>query len=84
MEFLQSLLKRFTEMNEIDVDKASVKGLLEKLNEELTPIGGGWDPQLYSGALKNNDFMPVSNSTGKTMVEFFSMEIPFSVRRVRS
>jgi hypothetical protein len=41
MEFLQYLLKRFIEMNEMDVEKASVKELLEKLNEELTPIGGG-------------------------------------------
>lgn len=41
MEFLQYLLKRFIEMNDMDIEKASVKDLLEKLNEELTPIGGG-------------------------------------------
>jgi hypothetical protein len=41
MEFLQYLLKRFIEMNDLDVEKASVKDLLDKLNEELTPIGGG-------------------------------------------
>jgi hypothetical protein len=41
MEFLQYLLKRFIEMNEMDIENASVKDLLDKLNEELTPIGGG-------------------------------------------
>ena len=41
MEFLQYLLKRFIDMNDMDIEKASVKDLLEKLNEELTPIGGG-------------------------------------------
>ena len=41
VEFLQYLLKRFIEMNDIDIETALVKDLLEKLNEELTPIGGG-------------------------------------------
>jgi hypothetical protein len=41
MEYLQYLLARFIEMNELDVDKATVAQLLHKLNEELTPIGGG-------------------------------------------
>lgn len=41
MEFLQYLLSQFIEMNDIDVEKASLKDLLDKLNEELTPIGGG-------------------------------------------
>ena len=41
MEFLQWLLKRFMDMNSIDPEKATVKELWEKLQEELTPIGGG-------------------------------------------
>lgn len=41
MEFLHYLLNRFIEMNDIDVEKASLGDLLDKLNEELTPIGGG-------------------------------------------
>jgi hypothetical protein len=41
IEFLQYLLNRFIEMNEIDVEKASLRYLLDRLNEELTPIGGG-------------------------------------------
>jgi hypothetical protein len=41
IEFLQYLLWRFIEMNDIDIETALVKDLLEKLNEELTPIGGG-------------------------------------------
>ena len=41
IEFLQWLLKRFIDMNEIYPDTATVKQLLDRLNEELTPIGGG-------------------------------------------
>jgi hypothetical protein len=41
MEFLQWLLRRFVDMNEIDVERTSVAELLNKLDEELTPIGGG-------------------------------------------
>lgn len=41
MEFLQYLLKRFIEMNDIEVEKATLTDLLDRLNEELTPIGGG-------------------------------------------
>jgi hypothetical protein len=41
MEFLQYLLNRFIEMNDLDVEKASLRDLLNKLDEELTPIGGG-------------------------------------------
>jgi hypothetical protein len=41
LEFLQYLLKRFIEMRDIDVDKATLMDLLDQLSEELTPIGGG-------------------------------------------
>ena len=41
MDFLQWLLGRFIEMNDIDVETASLKDVLDKLNEEITPIGGG-------------------------------------------
>lgn len=41
MEFLQYLLKRFIEMNDIDEKSTSVQDLLDQLDEELTPIGGG-------------------------------------------
>jgi hypothetical protein len=41
MEFLQWLLKRFVDMNEIDVQRTTLAELLERLNDELTPIGGG-------------------------------------------
>lgn len=41
MEFLQWLLDRFIEMNDLDPEKASLKDLLERLRLELTPIGGG-------------------------------------------
>lgn len=41
LEFLQYMLKRFIEMRDIDVEKASLKDLLDNLSEELTPIGGG-------------------------------------------
>ncbi len=41
LEFLQWLLRRFIDMSEIDADSATVKELLKRLNEELTPIGGG-------------------------------------------
>lgn len=41
LEFLQWLLKRFIDMNDIDQDAVSVKELLGRLDEELTPIGGG-------------------------------------------
>ena len=42
MEFLQYLLSRFVDMNDIDVERASLKELMDKLSEELTPIGGGY------------------------------------------
>jgi hypothetical protein len=41
MEFLQWLLKRFVDMNEIDVQQTTLAELLDRLNDELTPIGGG-------------------------------------------
>jgi len=41
MEFLQWLLNRFVIMNEIDVERTTLAQLMDKLNEELTPIGGG-------------------------------------------
>lgn len=41
MEFLQYLLNRFIDMNDIDAEKASLMDVLDRLNEELTPIGGG-------------------------------------------
>jgi hypothetical protein len=41
MEFLQWLLKRFVDMNDIDVERTTLVELMDKLNEELTPIGGG-------------------------------------------
>ena len=41
MEFLQWLLNRFVTMNEIDVERTTLAQLMDKLNEELTPIGGG-------------------------------------------
>ena len=41
MEFLQWLLRRFVDMNEIDVERTTLVELMDKLNEELTPMGGG-------------------------------------------
>lgn len=41
MEFLQWLLSKFVQMNDIDVETATLKEVLDKLSEELTPIGGG-------------------------------------------
>jgi len=41
MEFLQWLLRKFVQMNDIDVETATLKEVLDKLSEELTPIGGG-------------------------------------------
>lgn len=41
MEFLQWLLRRFIEMNSIDVKETTVEQLLDNLGEGLTPIGGG-------------------------------------------
>ena len=41
MEFLQYLLSRFIDMNDMDPDKVSVRELMNRLDEELTPIGGG-------------------------------------------
>lgn len=41
LEFLQWMLRRFVEMNDIDVEKTTVRELVDKLIEELTPIGGG-------------------------------------------
>lgn len=41
MEFLMYLLERFVGINDIDVKEASVEDLMRKINEELTPIGGG-------------------------------------------
>ena len=41
MEFLQWLLTRFVEMNDIDVETATLKNVLDRISLELTPIGGG-------------------------------------------
>ena len=41
MEFLQYLLRRYIELSGIDASRASLKDLLDKLQEDLTPIGGG-------------------------------------------
>ncbi|HEY5502670.1 MAG TPA: hypothetical protein VIJ97_05115 [Candidatus Anoxymicrobiaceae bacterium] len=41
MEFLQWLLGKFIQMNDIDVETAALKDVLDKLSLELTPIGGG-------------------------------------------
>jgi len=41
MEFLQWLLSKFIQMNDIDVETAALKDVLDKLSLELTPIGGG-------------------------------------------
>ena len=41
MEFLQWLLSKFVQMNDIDIEAATLKEVLDKLSEELTPIGGG-------------------------------------------
>jgi len=41
MEFMQWLLSRFIDINDIDVDTATLREVLDKLSEELTPIGGG-------------------------------------------
>jgi len=41
MEFMQWLLSRFIDINDIDVDSATLREVLDKLSEELTPIGGG-------------------------------------------
>ncbi len=41
MEFLQYLLRRDMEASGIDVASASIQDLLNKLQEDLTPIGGG-------------------------------------------
>ena len=41
MEFLQWLLGKFIQMNDIDVETAALKDMLDKLSLELTPIGGG-------------------------------------------
>lgn len=40
LEFLQYLLNRFISMRDVPVD-ATVAQLLDSLDEELTPIGGG-------------------------------------------
>ena len=41
LEFLQYLLGRFIEMNDLDPETATLKDLLDKLSFDLTPIGGG-------------------------------------------
>lgn len=41
MDFMLYLLNRFIEMNDIDTEESTVRDLLDKINEELTPIGGG-------------------------------------------
>ena len=41
MDFLQYLLKRFIANEDIDVEKCTVKDMLDRLMEEMTPIGGG-------------------------------------------
>jgi hypothetical protein len=40
MNFLLYLLDKFIEMNDLDKE-VTVKDLYDKLNEEMTPIGGG-------------------------------------------
>jgi hypothetical protein len=35
------MLTRFIEMEDIDPEKCTVRDLLDKLIQELTPIGGG-------------------------------------------
>jgi len=41
LEYLQYLLRRFIEMSGIDAESATLKDLLDRIQEELTPIGGG-------------------------------------------
>jgi|BarGraNGADG00312_2_1021985.scaffolds.fasta_scaffold90845_1 hypothetical protein len=41
MEFLQWLLSKFIQMNDIDIETATLREVLDKLSLELTPIGGG-------------------------------------------
>lgn len=41
VEFLMYLLERFIDKNDIDVRNTSVEELVQRMNEELTPIGGG-------------------------------------------
>ena len=41
MEFMQYLLRRYIEASGVDVNTASLQDLLKKLQEDLTPIGGG-------------------------------------------
>jgi hypothetical protein len=41
MDFLQYLLRRFIEMEDIEPAKCTVQDLMDRLMQELTPIGGG-------------------------------------------
>ncbi len=41
LNFLVFLLDRFVEETDVDIKKATVSELYDKLNEEMTPIGGG-------------------------------------------
>ncbi len=41
IEFLLYLLTRYMKNNSIDVSKVTVAELLENINVNLTPIGGG-------------------------------------------
>jgi hypothetical protein len=41
MDFLQYLLRRFIQMEDINVDECTVQDLMDRLLQELTPIGGG-------------------------------------------
>lgn len=41
MDFLQYLLNRFIAMEDLDPAKSTVQDLLDRLMQELTPIGGG-------------------------------------------
>ncbi|MHB8896699.1 MAG: hypothetical protein ACYC99_16205 [Candidatus Geothermincolia bacterium] len=41
MDFLQYMLNRFIAMEDIDPEKCTVQDLLDRLMQELTPIGGG-------------------------------------------
>ncbi|MDD5748676.1 MAG: hypothetical protein PHP64_06495 [Actinomycetota bacterium] len=41
LEFLQYLIRRFIEMSDIDVESTSIRELIDRIQDELTPIGGG-------------------------------------------
>jgi len=41
LDFLQYLLRRFVENEELDPAKCTIQDLMDRLLQELTPIGGG-------------------------------------------